>query len=75
LAAIYDFCQPTSLGGTMENVAELMQRLLEIHSGERRSPELIEEDERLMAHLQKRSLAGKPPQTVRFSQVNSSPLE
>ncbi len=53
----------------MENFAELMQRLLEIQSGGRqRSPELIEEDERLMDRLQKRTLAGKSPQTVRLSQ-------
>ena len=40
----------------MENFAELMQRLLEIQSGEKhRSPELIAEDERLMDGLRKRS--------------------
>jgi hypothetical protein len=43
----------------MENIAELMERLLEIQSGGRqRSPELVEEDERLMDALQKRHLAG-----------------
>jgi hypothetical protein len=53
----------------MENFAELMQRLTEIQSGGReRSPKLIEEDERLMDRLQKRTLAGKPPQTVRLGQ-------
>jgi hypothetical protein len=41
----------------MENYADLMQRLLEIQSGERRSPKLIAEDERLMQSLQKRNLA------------------
>ena len=47
----------------MEDLAELMQRLLEIQSGGRqRSPELIAEDERLMDSLRKRHLAGKPPQ-------------
>ena len=47
----------------MENLAELMQRLLEIQSGGRqRRPELIAEDERLMDGLQKRNLAGTPPQ-------------
>ena len=47
----------------MENFTELMQRLLEIQRGGRqRSPELIAEDERLMDGLQKRNLAGKPPQ-------------
>jgi hypothetical protein len=52
----------------MENLAELMQRLLEIQCGGRpRSPELIEEDERLMDGLRKKSLAGKPTQT-RYSQ-------
>jgi hypothetical protein len=53
----------------MENLVELMQRLLEIQSGGRqRSPELIAEDERLMDGLQKRSLAGKPTQTIKLSQ-------
>jgi len=43
----------------MENIDELMQRLLEIQSGARqRSPELIAEDELLMNGLQKRTLAG-----------------
>ena len=52
-----------ALEEVMEDFAELMQRLLEIQSGERqRSPELIAEDERLMADLRKRHLAGKPPQ-------------
>jgi hypothetical protein len=47
----------------MEDLAELMQRLLEIQSGGRqRSPELIADDERLMDGLRKRYLAGKPPQ-------------
>jgi hypothetical protein len=47
----------------MEYFAELMQRLLEIQSGGRqRSPELIAEDARLLDDLQKRNLAGKPPQ-------------
>jgi predicted transcriptional regulator len=52
----------------MENFAELMQRLLEIQSGGRqRSPELIEEDARLIDRL-KRTLTRKPTQTVRRSQ-------
>jgi hypothetical protein len=56
----------------MQDVAELMQRLLEIQSGGRqRSPELTAEDERLMDGLQKRNLARKPPQTVRLSQDGS----
>jgi hypothetical protein len=51
----------------MENYADLMQRLLEIQSGERRSPKLIAEDERLMRSLQKRSLAGEPTQKLELS--------
>jgi hypothetical protein len=43
----------------MENVTELIQRLLEIQSGGRpRNPKLIAEDERLLNGLQKRKLAG-----------------
>ena len=58
----------------MENFAELMQRLLENQTGGRqRSPELIAEDERLMDGLQKRHLAGKPPQTVKLSQASPGP--
>ena len=46
----------------MENLAELMQRLLEIQSGGRqRSPELIAEDDRLMDGLQKRMISATPP--------------
>ena len=53
----------------MEDFTELMQRLLEIQSGGRqRNPQRIEEDERIMDGLQKRSLAGQPTQTVRLSQ-------
>jgi len=49
----------------MENFAELMQRLLEIQSGERhRSPQLIAEDERLMDGLRKRTSTGKSLQTA-----------
>jgi hypothetical protein len=51
LASAYHFCQPAfpALEEIMENLAELMQRLLEIQSGGRqRSPELIAEDDRLM---------------------------
>src|ERR1035437_2567347 len=52
-----------ALEEVMEDLAELMQRLLEIQSGGRqRSPELIADDERLMDGLRKRYLAGKPPQ-------------
>jgi hypothetical protein len=53
----------------MENLAELMQRLLEIQSdGRQRSPELIKEDERLMRSLQKKSLAGKATQRLELSE-------
>ena len=56
------------LEDVMENIAELIQRLLEIQSGGReRSPELIAEDERLMDGLQKRNLAGRAPQTLKLS--------
>jgi hypothetical protein len=49
----------------MENLTELMQRLIENQSGGReRSPELIAEDERLMNGLRKRILAGMPGQAV-----------
>ena len=45
----------------MENLVELMQRLLEIQSGGRqRSPELIAEDDRLMDSLQKRMISTAP---------------
>jgi hypothetical protein len=58
----------------MENVTELIQRLLEIQSGGRpRSPELIAEDERLMDGLQKRNLAGEAAQTVKPSPANHEP--
>jgi hypothetical protein len=60
-----------ALEEVMENLADLMQRLLEIQSGGRqRSPELIAEDERLMDGLRKRHLAGKPAATVKLSQDN-----
>jgi hypothetical protein len=52
----------------MVDFADLMRRLVEIQRGERRSAKLIEEDERLMARLQKRILARKPPQGVGLSQ-------
>jgi hypothetical protein len=52
----------------MENYAELMQRLLEIQSDERRSPKLIAEDEQLMRSLQKRNLAGKSIQRLELSE-------
>jgi len=50
----------------MEDLTDLMQRLLEIQSGGRqRSPELIAEDERLMNGLRERVLAGEPTQKVK----------
>jgi hypothetical protein len=53
----------------MEDFAQLMQRLLEIQSGGRQgNPKLIAEDERVMDRLEKRTLAGKPPETVKLSQ-------
>jgi hypothetical protein len=53
----------------MENVTELIQRLLEIQSGGRqRSPKLIAEDAQLVDGLRKRSLAGKPIQTTKLGQ-------
>jgi hypothetical protein len=58
-----------ALEEVMERYAQLMQRMLEIQSGGRqRSPELIAEDARLMDRLQKRTLAEKPPETVKPSQ-------
>jgi hypothetical protein len=47
----------------MENLAALMQRLLEIQSGGRqRSPKLIAEDELLMDGLKKRSISATASQ-------------
>jgi len=46
----------------MESFAYLMQRLLEVQRGERRSTKLIAEDEQLIARLKKRILARKLPQ-------------
>ncbi len=52
----------------MENLAELMQRLIENQTGGRkRSPKLIAEDERLMDSLRKRILAATPAQTEEVS--------
>jgi hypothetical protein len=49
----------------MEELAELMQRLLEIQSGGRpKSPKLVAEDERLMDRLQEKCLAGKAPEPL-----------
>jgi hypothetical protein len=57
-----------TLEEVMENLSDLMERLLEIQSGERRSPKLIAEDEQLMRSLQqKRNLAGKPGQRFELS--------
>jgi hypothetical protein len=52
----------------MENYAGLMQRLLEMQNGERRNPELIAEDERLIRSLQKRHLEGQAPQGLELSE-------
>jgi hypothetical protein len=50
----------------MQDLAELMQRLLEIQSGGRpRSPELIAEDEHLMDGLQTK-LSQDCPEPKRF---------
>jgi hypothetical protein len=47
----------------MEDLAELMQRLLEIQSaGRQRSPELIAEDDRLMDGLRKQMISTAPPE-------------
>ena len=55
----------------MENITELMQRLLEIQSGGRaRSPELVAEDERLMNGLRGKQLARQPTRTIELSQDN-----
>jgi hypothetical protein len=58
----------------MEDFADLMQRLLEIQSGETRNRKLIAEDKRLMRNLQKKSLAGEPTQKLELS-GNSSEQE
>jgi hypothetical protein len=56
----------------MKNFAGLMQRLLEIQSGEKqRSSELIAEDERLIDDLRKRAFTGKSLQTVNVGQDGS----
>ena len=53
----------------MENFEELMQRLLEVQSaGEKRSPKLIVEDQRLMDGLQKRIAGNQFKQTVKLGQ-------
>jgi hypothetical protein len=55
----------------MEDYAQLLQRLLEIQSGERkRSPELSLEDKRLMDRLQRRAQAEKPAQAVKPRPAN-----
>jgi len=66
--------QPWSiLEEVMENLADLMQRLLEIQSGEKRSPKLIAEDERLMSGLWKRYLAGNPTQRLEAGENRPGP--
>ena len=55
----------------MENPVDLIQWLLEIQSGgQKRSPELIAEDERLIERL--RSQVGSSTQTVKLSPDNVS---
>jgi hypothetical protein len=57
------------MGGSMENFAELMQRLLEIQSGGRqRSVDLIAEDKRMMEDLQKRGAWQETPTKAKLSQ-------
>jgi hypothetical protein len=51
----------------MESFAYLIQRLLDVQRGERRSAKLIAEDEQLIARLKNRILARKLPQKARFS--------
>ena len=56
----------------MENPADLIRRLLEIQSGgQKRSPELIAEDERLIERL--RGQVGSSTQTLKLSPDNVSP--
>jgi hypothetical protein len=74
LAATYHFWQTTSLASLeevkMENLVELMQRLLEIQSGgrQRSAQSWSPKGERLMDGLQKKHLAEKPTQTVQLTQ-------
>jgi hypothetical protein len=71
LAIAYRVCQPSLRRKVMKNFAGLMQRLLEIQSGERqRSPELIAEDERLIDGLRK-AFTGRPLQTVNAGEDGS----
>jgi hypothetical protein len=68
------FEEPFSLAleEVMRDLADLMQRLMELQSGGRhRSPELLAEDERLMDGLQKRNLAEKSALTTRVGQATS----
>jgi uncharacterized protein YaaN involved in tellurite resistance len=54
---------------TMENFAELMQRLLEIQSGGRkRTARLITDNDRLAERLQKPTSPEKPPQALHLDQ-------
>ena len=56
----------------MRDLADLMQRLMELQSGGRhRSSELLAEDERLMDGLQKRNLAEKSALATRVGQATS----
>ncbi len=51
----------------MDDLVDLMQRLLEIQSEERRSPKLIAEDNRLMRSLREKSMAATPTQKFELS--------
>jgi hypothetical protein len=54
--------------GSMKDFGNLMERLLELQTGERRSAKLIAEDERLMLSLKRRHLAGKTTEKVELSE-------
>jgi uncharacterized protein YaaN involved in tellurite resistance len=60
---------PDVIKETMENFAELMQRLLEIQSGGRqRTSKLITEADRLADHLEKRTSLEEPPPALHLDQ-------
>jgi len=51
----------------MENYADLMQRLLEIQSGERRRPKADRGRRTINAQSEKKNLAGRPTQKLELS--------
>jgi hypothetical protein len=54
---------------TMENFAELMQRLLEIQSGGRqRTSKLITDDDRATDRFERRTSPEKPPEPLHLGQ-------